>query len=127
MDVEELPARRWYRRFGIKAGYIHGYHAHLRAEALGYEVTFMALVGLDGQSETVLTEFEDRVSAWPEVRECHMIRGGGDFMLKVVAVNTAQENELTQRLTGAPHVARVTTFQVIRSAKDVPGVPIPGI
>ncbi len=110
-----------------EAGYIRGYHAHLRAEALGFEVTFMALVGLDGQSEAVLKEFEERVASWPEVRECHMIRGGGDFLLKVVAANTAQENELTQRLTGAPHVARVTTFQVIRSAKDVPGVPVPGV
>lgn len=110
-----------------EAGYIRGYHADLRAESLGYEITFMALVGLDSQSETVLREFEARVGDWPEVRECHMIRGGGDFMLKMVASNTAAENDLTQRLTGAPHVARVTTFQVIRSAKDVPGVPVPGI
>lgn len=108
-----------------EAGFIRGFHADLRAEMLGFEVTFLALVGLDGQSEAVLSAFESLVGAWREVRECHMIRGGGDFMLKVVARNTAHENELTQRLTGAPHVSNVTTFQVIRSSKNIPGVPVP--
>ena len=92
---------------------------------LGWEVMFFALVGLDSQRQTVLDAFEQMASAWPEVRECHMIRGGGDFMLKVVARDTAHENELTQRLTGAPNVTRVTTLQMIRTGKDVAGVPIP--
>jgi len=108
-----------------EAGFIRGYHAELDAEALGFEVTFFVLVGLDSQSDAVLTAFERAVRAWPEVRGCHMIRGGGDFMLKLVARNTAHENVLTERLTGAPHVARVTTFQVIRTAKSEIGVPVP--
>jgi DNA-binding Lrp family transcriptional regulator len=107
-----------------EAGYIRGYHARLRAESLGFEVMFLALVGLDSQAETILTEFERLMDGWPEVRECHMIRGGGDFLLKIVARNTAHENELTTRLTGAPHVSNVTTFQVIRSSKNLPGVPV---
>ncbi len=108
-----------------EAGFIRGFHADLPAEMLGFEVAFYALVGLDGQSEAVLSTFESLVSGWAEVRECHMIRGGGDFMLKIVARNTAHENELTQRLTGAPHVSNVTTFQVIRTSKNMPGVPVP--
>ena len=107
-----------------EAGYIRGYHADLAAEALGFEVTFLALVGLDSQSEAVLREFEQMVESWPEVRECHMIRGGGDFLLKIVARNTPHENELTTRLTGTPHVTNVSTFQVIRSSKNQPGVPV---
>ena len=57
-----------------ETGFIHGYHADIDREALGYEVTFFALVGLDGQSETVLGEFSAMVGEWPEVRECHMCR-----------------------------------------------------
>ena len=110
-----------------EAGYIRGYHAELVPESLGFEVTFMALVGLDNQSETVLRAFERLVGEWPEVRECHMIRGGGDFLLKIVARNTPHENELTTRLTGAPHVSNVSTFQVIRSSKDRPGVPVEAV
>jgi hypothetical protein len=53
-----------------------------------------------------------------------MIRGGGDFMLRMVARNTAHENALTTRLTGVAHVAKVTTFQVIRTSKHQAGVPI---
>jgi DNA-binding Lrp family transcriptional regulator len=106
------------------AGLIRGIHADLDPESLGYEVAFLALVGLDSQSEAVLTGFESLVSGWDEVRECHMVRGGGDFLIKLVARNTAHENELTTKLTGADHVTNVQTFQVIRSAKNVPGVPV---
>ena len=107
-----------------KAGFIRVYHADLDAEQLGFEVMFFALVGLDNQSETVLTAFESMVADWPEVRECHMARGPHDFVLKIVAHNTAHENELTTQLTAAPHVATVLTMQVIRSSKHHPGVPL---
>jgi DNA-binding Lrp family transcriptional regulator len=106
------------------AGFIKGYHADLDAEALGFEVSFFALVGLDSQSEAVLNDFEKLAGGWPEVRECHMARGPDDFVLRLVARNTAHENELTQRLTSAPHVVTVKTIQVIRTAKQTPGVPI---
>jgi len=106
------------------AGYLRGYHADVDPERLGFEVVFFALVGLDSQSEAVLTQFEDGVRAWPEVRECYMARGTDDFVLKLVARNTAHENELTKRLTSADHVKQVRTIQVIRTSKRVPGVPI---
>lgn len=107
-----------------EAGFILGYHADLDGERIGFEVTFFALVGLDSQSESVLSAFEDGMADWPEVRECHMTRGPHDFVLRIVARNTAHENELTTRLTAAPHVATVQTIQVIRTAKRRPGVPI---
>ena len=107
-----------------EAGYIKGYHADLDAEELGFEVTFFALIGLNSQSDTVLNGFETLVGGWPEVRECHMARGPDDFVLRLVARNTAHENELTQRLTSAAHVVTVKTIQVIRTAKSMPGVPI---
>jgi DNA-binding Lrp family transcriptional regulator len=106
------------------AGFIKGYHAELEGEALGFEVSFFALVGLDNQSDAVLTRFEEMVGAWAEVRECHMARGPHDFVLRLVARNTAHENKLTEQLTAAPHVATVQTIQVIRSSKMRPGVPI---
>ncbi len=107
-----------------EAGYIRAYHATLDSEQLGFEVMFFALVGLDNQSEAVLTAFEETMAGWREVRECHMARGPHDFVLKIVAQNTAHENELTTKLTSATHVATVQTIQVIRTAKARPGVPI---
>ncbi len=107
-----------------EAGYIKGYHADLSGESLGFDVTFFALVGLDSQAETVLSAFERAMAEWPEVRECHMARGPHDFVLKIVARNTAHENQLTTRLTAAPHVVTVQTIQVIQTSKAKPGVPI---
>lgn len=106
-----------------EAGLIRGYHADVDAKELGFGITVFAQVGLSSQAESDLEAFEARVGAWPEVRECHMTRGPVDFVLKLVAHNTAHENELTQRLTSAPHVVRVQTIQVIRTAKLEPGVP----
>ena len=120
------PCLRRVRRLE-EEGVIRGYHAVLDPAALGYEITFFALVGLESQKEAVLTAFEALVTAWPEVRECHMIRGGGDFLLRLVARDTPHENALTARLTGADHVARVQTLQTIRTARDAPGVPVPGV
>jgi hypothetical protein len=53
-----------------------------------------------------------------------MIRGGGDFLLRLVARDTAHENHLTQLLTGADHVSKVQTLQTIRTSRSLAGVPI---
>jgi DNA-binding Lrp family transcriptional regulator len=91
---------------------------------VGFEVIFCALVGLESQAQDRLKAFERLVQDWPEVRECHMVRGGGDFLLKLLAHNTAHENELTQKITSAKDVIRVTTFPVIRTSKAEPGIPL---
>lgn len=124
VGISAPPCLRRVRRLE-EAGVIRGYHAETDPALLGWQVMFFAIVGLESQKQSVLDAFEQMVGAWPEVRECHMIRGGGDFILKLVARDTAHENELTRRLTGAASVARVTTLQTIRTAKDAAGVPIP--
>ena len=106
------------------AGYIAGYHAEIDGARLNYKEMFFALVGLNSQAQNVLLNFEDRMARWAEVRECHMIRGGGDFLLKVVARDKAHRDALTMDITEAEHVAKVTTFETIRTSQDLPGVPI---
>jgi DNA-binding Lrp family transcriptional regulator len=82
------------------------------------------IVGLESQKQSILNEFEALVAGWPEVRECHMIRGGGDFLLKLVARDAAHENQLTAKLTAAAHVAKVQTLQTIRTSRSLSGVPM---
>ncbi len=122
-DISAPPCLRRLRRLE-DAKVIRGYHAKTDPAMLGWPIEFFAIVGLDSQRETVLTAFEDQVAAWPEVRACHMIRGGGDFLLRLVARDTAHENRLTQALTGADSVTRVQTLQTIRTSLDRAGVPI---
>ncbi len=108
-----------------ESGVIRGYHAELDAEALGFSITVFALVSLKSQAEDDLRAFEDHVSALPEVRECHMLNGEIDFILKIVAHDLhAFQRFLTSRLTPAPNVASVKTSLVIRAAKTLPGVPV---
>lgn len=107
-----------------EAGYINGYHAHVDAKLLGFEVTVFAMVGLSSQAEADLVSFEQRAGAWPLVRECHMLNGEIDFLLKCCSPNLLTfQNFLTGSLTAAPNVASVKTSLVIRAAKDEPGVP----
>ena len=120
--ISAPPCLRRVRRLE-EEGVIRGYHADTDPQLLGWEIMFFAIVGLDSQRESVLSGFEREVASWPEVRECHMIRGGGDFLLRLVARDTQHENQLTQRLTGAASVTRVQTLQTIRTSRNLSGVP----
>lgn len=123
VGISAPPCLRRVRRLE-EAGIVRGYYADTDPQKLGWEITFFAIVGLESQKETVLTAFERLVGGWPEVRECHMIRGGGDFLLRLVARDTLHENQLTKRLTEASHVARVQTLQTIRTSRAESGVPL---
>lgn len=104
---------------------IEGYSARLNARALGFEITVFALVGLHSQAETDLRAFETLVAGWPLVRECHMLNGEIDFILKCVAPDlSAFQHFLTGQLTPAPNVASVKTSLTIRTSKAEPGVPV---
>lgn len=108
-----------------QAGYVRGFHAALNHEALGFAVTVFAHVGLASQAESDLVAFEEMVERWPEVRECHMLAGETDFLLKVVASDwDAYQRFVTTKLTAAPNVAHVKSALAIRSSKWLPGVPI---
>jgi len=104
--------------------FIRGYHADVNARALGFEVQVFAMVGLLSQAEVDLSAFEEKCQNWPLVRECHMLNGEVDFILKCVAPDLSTfQSFLTEDLTSADNVASVKTSLVIRCAKDEPGVP----
>ena len=108
-----------------ESGVIRGYHADIDGEALGYTVTIFAFVGLTSQAETDLQDFESMVAGWEMVRECHMLMGETDFLLKIVAHDWDDfQRFLTTKLTPAPNVSHVKTALSIRSRKNRPGVPV---
>jgi DNA-binding Lrp family transcriptional regulator len=106
-------------------GIIQGYHASINASRMGYSITVFAMVSLKSQAEADLQAFEAHVAALPPVRECHMLNGEIDFMLKIVARDLQEfQSFLTSSLTTAPNVAGVKTSLTIRTSKHLPGVPI---
>lgn len=107
-----------------ESGYINGYHAVVNAKELGFEVQVFANVGLTSQAESDLSAFEAKCKSWPLVRECHMLNGEVDFILKCVAPDLSSfQTFLTGELLTTPNVASVKTSLVIRVEKDEPGVP----
>lgn len=107
------------------AGVIRGYHADIDPAALGYGISVWAQVGLSSQSEADLKKFEDTVKSWPLVRECYLVSGEADYILKIVAADwDAYQKFLTQNLTGVANVSHIKSALGIRVAKYKPGVPV---
>ncbi len=105
-------------------GLIQGFHADVNEKELGFDVKAFAMVGLHSQAEVDLSAFEERCRNWPLVRECHMLNGEIDFILKCLSPDLSSfQSFITEELTAADNVASVKTSLVIRGAKDKPGVP----
>jgi DNA-binding Lrp family transcriptional regulator len=107
-----------------EAGFIKGYRALLDEKLLGYEVTVFAMVHLSSQAEADLKAFEDFVRKEPLVRECWMLSGEIDFILKCVAPDMKTFQAFVAELTAAPHVRNVKTSLTLRNSKDAAMVPM---
>lgn len=123
VGISAPPCLRRVRRLETM-GVIKSYHAVIDTVSVGWSLSVFVLVGLDSQKESVLIEFEAQMAAMPEVRECHMVRGGVDFLIRFIARDAEDENRLTHELTSNPHVARVQTLQIIRTSLQREGVPL---
>jgi DNA-binding Lrp family transcriptional regulator len=106
-----------------EAGYIKGYRALLDQKLLGFEVTVFAMVHLSSQAESDLQAFEAFVRDEPLVRECWMLSGEIDFVLKCVAPDLKTLQGFVDTLTAAPHVRNVKTSLTLRNSKDAAMVP----
>ena len=107
-----------------EAGYIKGYRALLDAKLLGYDVTVFALVHLSSQADADLKQFEEFVRGQRLVRECWMLSGEIDFILKCVAPDLKTFQSFVTELTAAPHVRNVKTSLTLRNSKDAALVPM---
>lgn len=106
-------------------GIITSYHAFLNAPRLGYGLTVFASVALENQSEVNLNKFIKQVNAWDNVRECHIMTGDTDFLLKIVARDWDDyQNFLTSHLTATKNVSSVRSSLTVKTVKHRPGVPI---
>ncbi|TDN07569.1 Lrp/AsnC family transcriptional regulator, partial [Lactobacillus crispatus] len=105
-------------------GYIQGYRGLLDPRRLGYDVTVFASVHLSSQADADLRAFENFVRGEPLVRECWMLSGEVDFILKCVAPDMATFQDFVTHLTAAPHVRNVRTSLVLHNSKYEAAVPL---
>lgn len=108
-----------------ESGFIKSYHARLEPAAMGFGITVFVHVKLTSHAENDLKKFEEQCKKWPVVRECHMLSGEVDYLLRIVAKDwESYQNFLTAELTSAMNVTSVKTMPLVRSAKEEPGVPV---
>lgn len=107
-----------------EAGLIKGYRALVDERLLGFDVVVFAMVNLSSQTEADLAAFEDFVRKQPIVRECWMLSGEIDFILKCVAPDLRAFQAFVAELTAGPHVRNVKTSLTLKNCKDAPMVPL---
>jgi DNA-binding Lrp family transcriptional regulator len=82
------------------------------------------MVHLSSQADADLKAFERFVRAAPLVRECWMLSGEIDFILKCVAPDLKTFQAFVDELTAGPHVRNVKTSLTLRNSKDAAMVPL---
>jgi DNA-binding Lrp family transcriptional regulator len=107
-----------------EAGYIRGFRAILDERELGYDVLGFVEVRLKSQSEVDLIAFETAVRRWDFVRECHMLSGEYDFIMKCVAPDLKSfQTFMISTITAQANVANSRSTLAIRASKSEAMVP----
>ncbi len=108
-----------------KNGFIDGFRANIDSSKLGYDLTAWIFISLKNQNEESLNAFEKLVWGWETIRECYMLNGEVDFILKSVSKNMAEFNEfLSRNITSNDNVLSVKTAFAIKATKRLGNVPI---
>jgi Lrp/AsnC family leucine-responsive transcriptional regulator len=110
------------RKLGER-GLIEGYHAHISAEAMGYDLLVYLYVGWSKpETEKV---FLKKVLSQSVVMEAHHVTGTWNYMLKVRVKNTRMlEGLLAKVIKAVPGVERTETIIVLSSVKESAQIPI---
>ncbi len=97
-------------------GPIRGYTVVLdEREAAGPSVTVIVQITLERQTDEHLKRFEDAVRRCPEVRECHLMTGIADYLLRLEARDAADYERIhKEALSRMPGVARIQSSFAIR-------------
>lgn len=105
-------------------GIIKGYHADVDPESLDFGVTAFVFISLKNRTDSDLQQFEKQINTLFVVRECYLLAGGIDFLLKIV-VKTAKEYKLfIDELGHNSMIENITSTLSIRRSKWLSGVPI---
>ena len=124
IQMSAPPTLRRVRELESK-GYIENITANLNAEKLGYDLIAWIFISLKNQNEESLGSFEKLVWGWEPIRECFMLNGEIDFILKCVVKNMNEFNEfLTTRLTTNENILSVKTAFVVKKTKKLGTIPI---
>jgi DNA-binding Lrp family transcriptional regulator len=99
-----------------RGGTIRGYTVILAEPAATPGVVVIVQITLDRQTDEHLRRFEDSVRRCPEVRECYLMTGIADYLLRVEARDAADYERIhKEALSRMPGVARIQSSFAIRA------------
>ena len=91
-------------------GVIRGFGPEVEPARMGYPVTAFVFLEI---TQGRLTEAIEHLEAVPEVLEAHATSGPRDLLVRVVARDTAQLQDIINRLLGTSAVRRSTSYIVL--------------
>lgn len=96
-------------------GLITGYHAAVDARALGFGMDVKVLITLERQSDDTFSSFERAITGCPSVTGCHLLSGGEDYLITLVARDLADFERIHRtELSALPGVARMRSLFSLR-------------
>ncbi|MEL6447313.1 MAG: Lrp/AsnC family transcriptional regulator [Pseudomonadota bacterium] len=106
-------------------GVISRFTLDVDLQAMGYDVEAFVAVSIERQNMKYAAEFRRAIAGLPEVRDCYMLSGSVDFMLRVVAPNLRAFGSFIQReILNLPGVKDATSSIVLeRIDTDLSIVP----
>ena len=80
------------------SGLIIGYGAEIALQKLVETIIVFTQVTLGDHRADDFQKFERGIAAFPEVLECHLVSGGYDYLLKIVARSVADYQAFIERV-----------------------------
>ena len=124
VNLSPTPCLRRVRKLE-QSGVITGYEAIVDPQALGLEVSVFAFVKLSRKSLENAEEFEREVGSLDAVRECSVIAGSYDYLLRIVARSLQDyEQLLKERLANIQTIADIESMVVLKQVGCSSRLPV---
>ena len=96
-------------------GIIRGYQAIIARRNAPQLATVIVQIPLERQTEECLRRFESRIRECPDVRECYLMTGDADYLLRVEARDMQDYERIhKEELSRMPGVVRIQSNFAIR-------------
>ncbi|QRM32453.1 Lrp/AsnC family transcriptional regulator [Microvirga sp. VF16] len=103
-----------------QAGVIRGYTALVDTATGEATIAVIINITLERQTEDYLDRFEAAVRKHPEIRECYLMTGGSDYLLRVEVGNAGEFERIHKEvLSTLPGVSRIHSSFSIRNVLAV--------
>ncbi len=84
-----------------QSGVIRGYTALVDTSNVEASIAVIINITLDRQTEDYLDRFEAAVRRHPELRECFLMTGGSDYLLRVEVANAGEFERIHKEILSA--------------------------